>query len=167
MSDSTPAASTAEATATQEQGSGQPNQPPADQDVNWQEEAEKWKALSRKHEEASQKNADKAKQFEAWQDSQKTEQQKAEDAAKALQSERDTALTEAARLRAAIAHGLTEDDLDLIGGSTPEEIEQRAEKLAARLQAQQTQTPPPDPRLGRENTPTGTGDWLRDQFNSN
>ena len=138
----------------------------ADQaDKDWKAEAEKWRALSRKHEDASRANADKARQFEEWQQSQKSEQQKADEAAQKLQSDLDDARREAALARAALSHGLTADDLELIGGGTPEEIDAKAQKLAERLKAGQQASPhTPDPRLGQEQRPTGSGDWLRDQL---
>lgn len=137
-------------------------------DTDWQAEAEKWKSLSRKHEDASKANADKARQFDEWQQSQKSEQQKADEAAQQLQAERDEALREAALARAALTHGLTADDLELIGGGTAEEIDAKAQKLAERLKAgQQARPHTPDPRLGQEQKPAGSGDWLRDQLQKN
>lgn len=127
-------------------------------------EVEKWKAMARKHEAQSKANADKAKQFDKWQESQKTEQQKADEKLATLQSERDAALTQAALAKAALDHGLSADDLELIGGGSPDEINAKAEKLAARLNASKIPSTSPDPRLGRESKPTGSGDWLRDQL---
>lgn len=61
--------------------------------------------------------------------------------------ERDDALSSAsqngvelARLRAAIKYGLDEDDLEFVGGNTPEEIDTSAKKLADRLGQQQATT---------------------------
>lgn len=127
-------------------------------------EVEKWKAMARKHEAQSKANADKAKQFDKWQESQKTEQQKADEKLATLQSERDAALAQAALAKAALDHGLSTDDLELIGGGSPDEINAKAEKLAARLNASKIPSTSPDPRLGRESKPTGSGDWLRDQL---
>lgn len=64
----------------------------------------------------------------------------------------DAAELENARLRALIKHKLTEDDLELIGGGTPEEIEERAEKLAQRLGEKQTDRSP-DRSFGQPPTP--------------
>lgn len=172
MSDNSTTTDTPDTTdATDQAAEDQPTtgKPTPDQaDKDWQAEAEKWKALSRKHEDASRANADKARQFEEWQQSQKSEQQKADEAAQKLQDERDEALRDAALARAALTHGLTADDLELIGGGTPEEIDAKAQKLAERLKAGQQASPhTPDPRLGQEQRPTGSGDWLRDQLQKN
>lgn len=76
----------------------------------------------------------------------------------------DQAETELARLKAALKHGLTEDDLDLLGAGTPDEIEARAERLAKRID-EQGKGRRPNAALGRtEETPAATADdWLREQ----
>src|SRR5690606_11645414 len=66
----------------------------------------------------------------------------------------DKAELELARLRAALKHKLTVDDLELIGGGTPEEIEERAEKLAQRL-GEKKGDRSPDRTLGRDPKPGG------------
>lgn len=114
---------------------------PVDPPVDHAAEAEKWKALARKHEDRATENAKKATEYDKFVESQKTEQQKLEDAkAVAERLAADTA-AELARMKAAVKHGLSEDDLDLLGSGTPEEIEARAERLAARLKG----TTPPAP----------------------
>lgn len=112
---------------------------------DWQAEAEKWKTFARKHEDAAKANADKAKRFDEFEESQKTELQKAADAAAQAKAEADATRAELARVQAAVKHGLSEDDLELLGThGTPEEIEARAEKLAARLKAVEAGKPKPD-----------------------
>lgn len=112
---------------------------------DWQAEAEKWKAFARKHEDAAKANADKAKRFDEFEESQKTELQKAADAAAKAKADADATRAELARMQAAVKHGLSEDDLDLLGThGTPEEIEARAERLAARLKAAEANKPKPD-----------------------
>lgn len=64
----------------------------------------------------------------------------------------DKAELELARLRAALKHKLTVDDLDLLGGGTPEEIEERAEKLAQRL-GEKKNDRSPDRSFGQPPTP--------------
>lgn len=140
-------------------------EPEPEKEPDWKAEAEKWKSLSRKNEDAAKANAAKAKEHDSYLASQKTEQEKADEARNALQQERDEAKADLAIARSAVKHGLSESDMELIGRhGTPEEIESRAEKLAARLKVQSGK---PDPHLGRETKPqgSGTGDWLRDQFN--
>lgn len=112
---------------------------------DWQAEAEKWKAFARKHEDAAKANADKAKRFDEFEESQKTELQKAADAAAKAKADADATRAELARMQAAVKHGLSEDDLDLLGThGTPEEIEARAERLAIRLKAAEANKPKPD-----------------------
>lgn len=61
---------------------------------------------------------------------------------------------ENARLKAAIEHGLSAEDLDLLGSGTAEEIAERAKRLAERL-GPQTRRPAPDPSQGNRG---GTGE---------
>lgn len=70
----------------------------------------------------------------------------------------ETATAEAAKMRAAIKHGLSEEDLDLLGSGTAEEIEARAAKLAARIAAQPTgpRAPAPNPAQGTSGQPPRT-----------
>lgn len=80
---------------------------------------------------------------EAWrnqQEAEKTELQKAterlasqEDAVKALEAENT-------RLRLAARYGIAEENHDLLGSGSPEEIEDRAKRLAA-MQKEQTRPP--------------------------
>lgn len=76
--------------------------------------------------------AAKAKELE---DAQKTEQQKLAEQLDAAKAEGGTAKAEAARLRAAIKYGLTEDDLELLEGVPAEQVEDRAKRLAERFAA--------------------------------
>lgn len=111
------------------------------QGKDWAAEAAKWKAMARKHEKDAKTNADKASKFDQVEAKNKTESEKlAEAKAKAEQDATD-ARAEAARLTAAIKHGLTEDDLELLGTGTPDEITERAAKLAKRIKSA---TPKPD-----------------------
>lgn len=91
-------------------------------------EAEKWKALARKNELRAKENADKAKRFDEFEESQKTEQQKLIERAEA--AENALAAAESARLRASIAakHGVPEA---LLTGSTEEALEEAATALLA------------------------------------
>jgi hypothetical protein len=96
-------------------------------------EAEKWKALARKHEGNAKTNAAKAKQLDAIEDANKTETQKLTEAREAAETAAAEAQAELARHQAALKHGLSEDDLALLGTGTPEEIADRAARLAQRL----------------------------------
>lgn len=96
-------------------------------------EVEKWKALARKNEARAKENAEKAQRLDALEEANKTEQQKLSDAADLARKEAAETAVELAKLRAAVKHGLSDDDLELLGTGTAEEIEGRAERLAARL----------------------------------
>jgi hypothetical protein len=112
---------------------------------DWEAEAAKWKALSRKHEDTAKANADKAKRLDELEESQKSELQKAADAATKAQAEAAEARAQLAIREAALKHGLSADDLELLGShGTPEEIDARAEKLASRLKAAADSKPKPD-----------------------
>ena len=112
---------------------------------DWQAEADKWKAMARKHEDSAKANADKAKRFDEFEESQKSELQKAADIAAKAQEDAATSRAELAVMQAAVKHGLSQDDLDLLGShGTPDEIDARAEKLAGRLKAADATKPKPD-----------------------
>lgn len=105
--------------------------PPADAppaDTDWVAEANKWKALSRKHEDQSKANADKAKQFDEITEANKTAIDKAVD--RAAKAEARAAEVEVRALRAEVAadKGVP---ADLLSGSTQEELEASADKLLA------------------------------------
>lgn len=124
----------------------------------WETEAEKWKTFSRKHEDTSKANAEKAKRFDEFEESQKTEIQKHADAATKAQKAAAETAVELARVKAAVKHGLTEDDLDLLGThGTAEEIDARAEKLAARIKAADAAKPKPDFGGGDRGADVGGG----------
>ena len=96
----------------------------------------------------------KLKQFE---DSQKSEAERLADEQAAAIARATAAEAEAARLRSAVKHGLSDEDLDLLGDGTPEEIEARAERLAKRLDAQRgPRKPTPDPSQGNRATAEAT-----------
>lgn len=124
---------------------------------DWQAEAEKWKSFARKHEDTAKANAEKAKRFDEFEESQKTEQQKLADAAAQAEARANETAAELARVKAAVKHGLTEDDLDLLGShGTPEEIDARAERLAARLKGVEASKPKPDFGAGDRGGDVGT-----------
>ena len=90
-------------------------------------EAAKWKALSRKHEEAAKANADKAKAYDAAQEANKTELEKA--TARAEAAEKAVADKAAELLRVTIA-AEGQVPANLIAGSTEDEMR---DSLAALL----------------------------------
>lgn len=76
--------------------------------------------------------AAKARELE---EAQKTEAQRLQERAAAAERERDEVRVEMARLRMAARYGIAEDDLDLLGTGTDEEIESRAKRLSERFAA--------------------------------
>lgn len=76
----------------------------------------------------------------------KTELQRATERAAAAEkaaAEREAQLNV---LRAAAKHGIPEEDHDLLGSGTPEELDARAARLAARYASSTALTPPPSDR---------------------
>lgn len=98
-------------------------------------EVEKWKTLARKNEARAKENAAAARRLQEIEDAAKTEQQRLEERAAAAERERDETRAELTRLRVAARHGIGEEDLDLLGSGTDEEIEARARRLAERFAA--------------------------------
>lgn len=116
-------------------------------------EVEKWKQLSRKNEDRAKTNSAAAARLKEIEDANKSEVERITDElAESRLAAAETA-AEAARLRAAVKHGLSEDDLALIGTGTPEEIEDRAAKLAARLEAAGIPPTPGTPGERTKRTP--------------
>ena len=120
-------------------------------------EVAKWKEMSRKNEERARANAEKAKRFDALEEASKTEQQKAADAAAKSATERDEARAEAARLRAAVKFGLTEEDLTHLDGIPAERVEAIAEWVASRAPAPKAPAAPPATSQGDVGDPIGGG----------
>lgn len=104
-------------------------------------EARKWEGFAKK-------DKDDAANWRTHQDSLKSkEQQFAEREAAALKVAEDSA-RELAVYRAAMKHGLSEDDIELLDGTPADAIEAKAEKLAARIASNKPTAPQPDPSQG-------------------
>jgi len=116
-----------------------------------------WKQQARTNEARAKENAQKAKDYDAYVESQKTEQQRLADQVAASQREVEVARSDALRFRIAAKHRLSEDDLDLLGTGTEEQLEARATRIAALSAASAAPPAPrPDPSQGaRAGTPTG------------
>lgn len=125
---------------------------------------DKWKAMARKHEDRAKQNAAAAQEWAKQQETAESTAKNADEATQQITAERDTALAELAVLRAAVKHNLSEDDLELLEGLPADVVEQRAAKLAARVQPRSPRTP--DPHLGRETPPIQqpAGDFLSTAF---
>lgn len=104
---------------------------PSEDTADFKAEAEKWKALARKHEERSKENADAAKRLAELEEQDKTEVQRLTDASQAAQDRADKAERELLRLRVASRKGLTEAQAKRLQGDTEDELEADAEELLA------------------------------------
>ncbi|MFI6496905.1 hypothetical protein [Nonomuraea typhae] len=95
----------------------------------------KWKALARKHETAAKTNAEAARRLAEYEDAQKTEQQRLQDRAQSAEKQLAALQAQNARLMAATVHGIPAELIDLLGDGAEEQINERAELLAAKLAA--------------------------------
>lgn len=100
--------------------------------------------------------AEAKSRLQEYEDANKTEMERLSDALTASESKVTSTESELARLKAAVKFGIAEDDLDLLGAGTPAEIEQRAEKLAARFAAS-PEVPRPVPGLGKTPDDSASG----------
>lgn len=96
---------------------------------------------------------DKATQFDQLTASQQTELQREQAARQAAEQTAQSASTELARAKAALKYKLADEDLDLLGTGTPEEIDARAKRLSERLAP-----PPPNFDGGARSTAPGGKD---------
>lgn len=117
--------------------------PQGEQDTNWKEHARKWESRAKADEDA-------AKKWREYEASTKSEHEKLADELARERSEASNARAELLRLQVAAKHGLSGDALDLLSGSTEEELESRAEKLKS-LIIDQPKKPSiqPDPNQGQ------------------
>lgn len=122
--------------AAQADGDTQDGQ--GDGEPDYKAEAEKWKALARKHERTAGQNADAAKRLKSIEDANKTELQRAQEAQQQAERQRDEALETHARIMAAATHDVPVDLIDFLGTGTAEEIDDRAQTLSGVIQAEAT-----------------------------
>lgn len=94
-----------------------------------QAEADKWKALSRKHEADAKKNADAAKRLAELEEKDKTEQQKLTDAKLAAEKRAEEAELKALRFEVASEKGLTTSQALRLVGSDKDELLADADEL--------------------------------------
>jgi hypothetical protein len=122
-------------------------------DKDWKAEADKWKALARKHETQAKTNADAARKVAELEDAGKTEIQRAADTA--AQAEQRAATAEARLTRMEVALDKAPEGMPLakvrklaarLTGDSREELEADAEDLFADFA--------PEPDTGDETEPT-------------
>lgn len=103
--------------------------------VDWEAKYKETLAHSRKHEQRAKENAAAAKELADRKAAEMTEVEKAQAAQKEIADRAEAAERRAALLQAAVDHGLSKDDLDLLDGIPADQIDERAKKLAARITA--------------------------------
>ncbi len=81
------------------------------------------------HRTEKQAKSKELEEFKAWKDSQKTELEKAQERVDTLAKDNLSLM----RTNAALSVGLTEDDVEFVTGTTKDEIQASAQKLAARF----------------------------------
>jgi len=116
-----------------------------DDDKDYKKEAEKWKAMSRKHEADAKKNAVAAKQLAEIEESKKSEIEKLTDAGKAADQRATAAEAKALRYEIAAEKSVPKKLLKFLAGGTREEIEASADELLEAIK----------PDTGEEDTGNG------------
>ena len=120
------------------------------------------------------KSDEYAGKVKAFEDAKLTAEEKASRDLKEALTNSESLASENALLKAAIDHGLSADDLDLLRGLPADAISERAAKLAARIgtgtqgSGSLTQQPKEALRGGAQpNSPAEPGDWLRQMLAKN
>lgn len=122
----------------------QPPSPPAEtageagEATDWQKEAEKWKALSKKNELRARENSAAAAKLAQLEDANKTELQRAIEKAEKAERERAEERAERHRLLAAASYGLGPDFVDFLGTGEEDDIYARAEVLNKHIEDEVT-----------------------------
>lgn len=122
-------------------------------DRDWQAEAEKWEALSRKHEERAKAGFAAEKRLREIEDAGKSAEQRYQEALSAAEERAAQAERALTRSRVAAKHDLG-DLAEFLTGDTDEELEEQAKRLAKRLKA----TPPPSYDGGARTTAQAPAD---------
>ena len=94
-----------------------------------EEEVAHWKAMARKNEDAAKANKKAADELAQIKASQMSEAEKAAAERKALEVRAQELETQNVRYKAAALHGISEENFDLLGTGTEEEVLARAERL--------------------------------------
>lgn len=111
-------------------------QEPRPQQQKATETVDYWKRRARENEQRAKTNADAAKRLQEIEDRDKSEQQRAADALAQAQKAAAEATADAIRYRAAAKHGVTGDDVELIGAGDEESVLARAERIGQLLAAE-------------------------------
>lgn len=143
----TPAADPAPpATGDQPAPAADTNPEPADLGDAGKRAIDRMKAERDEARKEAKKHADALQQIE---DAKKSEIERVNDRAAKETKRADDAVAELTRLRVAMRHGISEEDFDLLGTGTEEEIDARAQRLAAKNKAAADAAATPDPLAPR------------------
>lgn len=129
------------------------------QETDWKALARKWEARAK----AAKADGDDAAKWREYEHSQKSEHEKLADklvAAEAIAAEASAKLT---RFEVAAAKGVPAEAVDLLNGTTKEELEASADKLLALIANQSKSALKPDVNQGK---PAKGGNSTADQFAS-
>lgn len=88
-----------------------------------------WKAKAREQEGRAKANASAAQRLQEIEDAQKSAEQKAAEQAAKIARDLQEARSEALRYKAAATHKVSQDNFDLLGIGTEEEITSRAQRI--------------------------------------
>jgi hypothetical protein len=121
-----------------------------------------WKAEARKWEARAKADHDAANQWREFESSQKSEYEKLADQLAQTKAEASEASTKLLKFEVATQKGIPAEALDLLNGSTREELERAADKLLSLIADQsKPNTPKPDLNQGK---PSSGGASTGDQF---
>lgn len=113
-----------------------------DSDVDWQQEAAKWKHFSRQNERRFKELEEKARAYDELKDAEKTELERAKEQAQAAEAKARKLEVESLRARVGAKMGV---DPDFLRGETEEEVREFAEKLLAWRGVDENQAEPKTP----------------------
>lgn len=113
------------------------------------------------------KNADLATKLKEFEDAQLSDAERLNNDLASATERANAAEAELNRLRIAVKHGIADDDLDLLGTGSADEIEARAKRISAlRGQQAEQETRRPVGSLGSQTEPPADPDsWLRSLAN--
>jgi predicted nucleic acid-binding Zn-ribbon protein len=139
----------------------------APSEMDWKAEAEKWKAFSRKNEDAAKANAAAAAKLKEFEDRDLSELQKLQRDRDELSQKLTPLQQENARLHVALDKGLPKALAGRLQGSTVEELTADAEALMALVTqpvAPVVPQPRPDQSQGPQPSSVNTDDALWEQY---
>ena len=130
---------TVEVTPDEPQGSVQ-------SETDWKAEARKWESRAK----AAKSDTEAAAKWREYEQSQKTEHEKLAETLAAAQAEAAQAKAELTRLKVASEKGIPAEALQLLKGSSEEELQAEADLLLSLIANQsKPKTPQPDPAQGQ------------------